>query len=55
MLNDLPDELIFLIYSKVLIDILNSDEFKRKQLEVISKKMSIKQRLHLYNYFNIEI
>lgn len=55
MINDLPDELIFLIYSKVLLNILNSEEFKKKQLQIITRKMSIKQRLHLYNYFNIEI
>ena len=55
MIDNLPDELIFLIYTKVLLNILESDEFKKKQLEIITRRMSIKQRLHLYNYFNIEI
>ena len=51
-LTDLPDELIFNIYYKVLVSIINSNEFHQKNFEIKTRKMSLKQRNHLKNYYS---
>jgi len=50
-LTAIPDELIFYIHAKVLLDILKSQEFTKKKFDIITRKMSQKQRQHLLSYW----
>ena len=51
----IPIDICKKIYKNVYNDIINSDHFIKKYLELKTKRISIKQRIQLYNYLGYNI